>query len=1203
VRRLATLAALAAAVGCAGVPAARRPGGPWDQLAGADAAERALDPQGEARALLAILDTAPRHPLAVVAVRRLSRLAELAPPIAREVDAGLTAALPRLEGLAAFRARAARAAIAEARGEPAAGAALRAENGAVGGWTLVGPLGAHHALELDRPFAPEAGALPARTAGAPGVGEVAARVLPAPEGHVALEGEPLGADVYYLAADVTLARGGEYLAVLGSSSSYRAWLDGAPLAERRAHEGWLAQAQAVPRRIAPGTHRLLVKLARGSGRGNLSAALARQDGAASDARSEPARAGDPSAAVAAAPFPAPAHGAADLAQALERDGEPALARLVAARDAAEVDREGAKRLLAAARALGPPPAALDRVEALVVEGDPTLPERTARARAEAALARAVARDPGDAAARLALARLALDGERVDDALAQLEALPPAARALPLAALVRARAEKARGFAAGAERQAELAHRELGLCDATELLFEAAGQRGAAGLQDELAQALARCAGGARRLAEHLRRRGDVRAAVEAAEVPARAAPARVEPRAALAAALVAGGDPAAAAREWEDLARIWPRDARIEKRRAEALDAAGDAAGARRARERALALDGSDLALRRALALEHGGEPLDDLAIDGAAAIAGYRAAAQREETSSVYVLDAAATEVHPDGSMTERVHQVVKVRDERAADRHGEVSLPPGAQVIALRTVKADGRVLEPEGGGADRPGTSLPGLEPGDYAEWEYLNAIPRRGAGLPGFTTDGFLLGGEVPLWHSRVVVRAPAGSGVEVEARGLPAPEVRREGGFEVVRAEARAVAPVLDEPSAPDQAEFLPIVRTGAGAGLVDLGRTHGDDLADGLRPTLELEALAREIAAGVPERDRGGEALLRAAYARTAGLVLGTGGSLGAPASQILARGRGSRAVLLAALYRALGVDARLALVRDYAKDAGPVRFPRGDLYVRPVLRVRHGGATVWLDPSQRLAPFGVLPPGARGQEALVLAAPGADAELDRTPEREPADPRDVDVRIAVAEDGSAVVDGVETYRGWEAAAAKAALERIDDAQRRQAVEGSLARSFRGAALEALAVDGEEDAASPLVLRWRARVPGWARLEDGRALVETPLFPARLGSHYASRARRETPLLVPGGEDARVRATVVPPAGFRALPRPREVVGAHGALRREERLDGAALVRDERFTLSRARIAPADYPGFAAFANAVDAAQAAPIVLERIPGA
>ena len=51
-----------------------------------------------------------------------------------------------------------------------------------------------------------------------------------------------------------------------------------------------------------------------------------------------------------------------------------------------------------------------------------------------------------------------------------------------------------------------------------------------------------------------------------------------------------------------------------------------------------------------------------------------------------------------PDGSSVDRIHTVQKVLDQSGIQEVAEVTLPPGAQLLALRTLKADGKVLEPE-------------------------------------------------------------------------------------------------------------------------------------------------------------------------------------------------------------------------------------------------------------------------------------------------------------------------------------------------------------------------------------------------------------------------------------------------------------------------------------------------------------------------
>jgi len=85
----------------------------------------------------------------------------------------------------------------------------------------------------------------------------------------------------------------------------------------------------------------------------------------------------------------------------------------------------------------------------------------------------------------------------------------------------------------------------------------------------------------------------------------------------------------------ELLEKSWPRQALFHKRRAEALEKSGDGKGARAEREAALALDGSDLRLRRALAVEDGTEVLDALKADPKPLLERWEAKHGREPQKS----------------------------------------------------------------------------------------------------------------------------------------------------------------------------------------------------------------------------------------------------------------------------------------------------------------------------------------------------------------------------------------------------------------------------------------------------------------------------------------------------------------------------------------------------------------------------------------
>lgn len=1192
----------AAAQAKAAAVTARRPDDPWACLAAALAARRALDRAGETSSLLALARAAPDHPLALVALRRLSELADDAPERARAVEAALAPLVERgrFGGLAAYRARVARVAAAEVLGDHERVARLRRENGAVSAWTIAGPFGVHRAMDFDRRWPPDEGTIPATVPGPFGLPARPARALPVPDGTVALEGEPLDGDVFALAADATLARGGDYLVAVGTSMSARVTIDGVLVHERRAFAAHLPTLVNLPLALSSGRHRIVVVAARAGGASAIHVALARADGAPSDATFAPAAPGPtPARSPGASPL-APALPPRALARALEPHAGPVLARFLAAREATSQDRESAKALLAEAAASVPASAAIRVARADVLSSDPTLDPQVAASRAETELREALARDPGHAEARIALAALLRSAGRLDEADEVLAGLEAPAAGRPAAIEARARAADARGLAERAEALAAEALRAGGSCSALDLARELAARRAAVDSEDERARALAECRDGRERLAEHLRRRGDPRGAASALAPVVRARPWAVEPAFALSSALVAAGDPARAAEVLEELRAVWPRSPRIEKRLAETRELAGDAKGSRAARERALLLDGSDLSLRRALAAEEGREVLDDLAEDARAAIRAYEAARRSDDTSSAMVLDAAAVELHPGGTATERTHQVIHVLDQQGVEQFGEIDVPAGAEVLALRTIKPDGRSIEPERAGEGKGSVSLAGLEPGDYVHVEFVRGIRGDGTGLDArpfyFRAQG------TRLFRSTYVVAAPARLGLEIEAHGIAMPPIERHGGRDVARIEARDVPAWVPEPAGPSATEVLPYVNAGIGDGRDALQRSLADAFADRSRPTEEIRALAREIRAAA---GAGATAptLARAAWAHVARTILGHGGTLGDEASIALSRGRGSRLLVLKAVLAELGIRARIALVRAFSADPAPRRFPGRGLYSDPLLRIEAGGETAWQDAALRLAPFGTITSGACDAEALILPEPGEALEVARTPPCSVEERREVAVKIVLDADGSASVEGDDRFFGAAGAAAKTMVERLDASERRQAVEGMLARSFRGIAVGEIRMSGEADPEAPFAIRFRGRVPSLARRTGAGFVLETPIMPERLGAHFVQTASRTTPLLLSAPERVIQRFQLTAPEGLiAAAAAPRSVDGPFGSFTRSERAEGHTLLREDRIDLHRARIAPNRYADFAAFAAAVDAVQEAPTVFQPDPG-
>src|SRR5262249_1884105 len=185
------------------------------------------------------------------------------------------------------------------------------------------------------------------------------------------------------------------------------------------------------------------------------------------------------------------------------------------------------------------------------------------------------------------------------------------------------------------------------------------------------------------------------------------------------------------------------------------------------------------------------------------------------------------------------------------------EVEVPQGATLLKMRTLKADGRVLEPESiEGKDS--VSLPGVEVGDFIEYEYLLAHGPRGPAQPGFTSASFYfpIARQPNNWSTYTVV-APKGTGMKVDAHNMDAPPPDVKGDEEVFFHEERRVTPYIPEPNGPPTGnEWLPFVSVGAGQqGNEGVVSSYADAFVDEALLTTEVVQFAREAAKGKTGRD------------------------------------------------------------------------------------------------------------------------------------------------------------------------------------------------------------------------------------------------------------------------------------------------------------------------------------------------------------
>jgi tetratricopeptide (TPR) repeat protein len=1168
-------------------------------------ARRAAQPRRALEAALAVATRAPRHPLAVPSARYVLDLVGSSPALDDVILTGLQAALDAgTSGEAAQLLRASQVAVLGLRDDRAAQARVLKDMGAADTATLVGPFSPWRLLAFDETTPPEKdGSLAGPFTGP--FGPLVPRPLSAPDSRLDVAGEPASGDVYLMAVDAEVSEAGVYVVRAVSASSFKVMVDGAPLLERRAFARATSTVSARPVQLAAGRHRILLKLLRDQRGANVSFALARADGRPSAIRYSPSTGPAPSS-WGSAPKDAGAElvypRAEDLASALADEAGPLLADFVAVRDGMGRDSDGAWRLMTRLQKATQVPAVLS-LRAELAALDRSIPTKVARGRATRDLEAALAKDPGDITALLLRAELSLNDGQPAAAMETLKTARAAAKQAGWPVyLLEARTAMALEVESAAEEGLEAAlQAQPGLCDALGLRYGLARRRDAVARADELVASLAGCPGALVRAAEHARMRGDPERTAALYQQQLARNPGDVSTALALASAYVAQRRFDEATTPLRALSALWPRNARVLEKLADVRELAGDTAGALALREQSLLLDGSNLALRRAVVrAKTGQEILQAYAIDGRQAIKDYEAHPGPEESAAAYVLDAASTQVWPDGSQVTRIHIIQKALEQSGVQDIAEVHLPSGAQVLALRTLKADGTVLEPESI-AGKETISLPGVQVGDYVEVEYLLAEASRGPAQPGFTASDFYFRiADMPDHRAIYTVVAPRGTGMKADAHNMKVPQPVVKGDEEIFTFEVKNVPPFISEPDGPPSArEYLPFVVVGAGTtGNDRLVAAYSDAYLDRGAHNWEVEAFAREAAG-----DKRGREAVKALYAAVMKRFSGRDTGLTQSASSSVAQDRGSRLWVMKTGLEVLGIPARIAAVRTFSADPAEYLFPEESLLPYLALRVEvPGEAPVWLDTTTRYGPFGELPETALGErDAYLLPEPGRPLEKVKTPPVGQQPGKQVKLALEVDEKGLLTGKGEEVYTGFEAAQLAESFEAISGERRRQALQSMVGRYFSGAELTDLRLEHSEEVGAPFTVRYAFKASGFARADKDKLVLPSITLPAMLGRQYVQLSTRTTPLYVDDTEESRAVVTLTMPQGYR-LSDPQaqlKVEGPFGRLLRTEKQEGRTLTLEETLRVERARIPVKKYEDFAHFAGEVDLIQSRDLVLVK----
>ncbi|MBL8946372.1 MAG: hypothetical protein JNK45_24615 [Myxococcales bacterium] len=842
--------------------------------------------------------------------------------------------------------------------------------------------------------------------------------------------------------------------------------------------------------------------------------------------------------------------------------------------------------------------------------DPSRGRTVSLAREQAALDRALKRDPRAAAARLRQYELMLErGEHAEviDALASKDAALPGLRG----ELLRARAY----LQAGDERRcddaiARAATMSPGNCRVLAMQRGRAREKDDVAREDEVTRALARCGGSLELRAGLAQRRGRF----DEAEGLWREALARVpddlDALESLARLQVAQDDVQGATATLRDVLVRNPLRASAQVVLADIAAASDDIAGARRELGSALERFPHADALHHSAALLGIPDEIESLRVDGLAALAEYRKSGKTYEgVSEVLVLDRSAARVYANGGQRQVVHLVVHLLSKAALDRYGEIEVPQGARLLTLRSIKPDGTLVEAEVV-PGKDGIELRDLAIGDVVEHEFL--IEREPASaLPGYVdVSTFRFRSlDIPYHRTELFVAHPPQMPIREDLRkGAPKPEISALtlGGVALTGRlyRMREVERLGDEPGHRALLDELPNVRVYTELDVPSYLDGLAVQIRAGQRSNVELRRLVRKI---VGKRTDAREKLTTLWSWVVENIE--DAGDLGAASTATLAARSGSRLMLLRTMLREAGIHAELWLLRDRF---GPALIPGGhpmlENYDAAMLAVSLPGAkggapaapTMVLTAS-KVMPIGYLSSGYAGSDALRVHIDDADGKSGpvTVPAARPdlADRRQWSVEIVVDAEGGAAVEGTITLQGVEALAWRQALREVDRDRIREVFQQAELGWLRGASLRSLDIVDERHLERPLVLKFSATGSQYAIPQGGALMMRGSPLPLSTAARLATLPTRKTGMVVPYAPQLEAKLVVRTAGGaLREVPAPIRIDTPFGRYERKLRKGGVGqdVVELELTSKLHAGIVEAnDYPAFVEFAAAVETAEQA----------
>ena len=560
----------------------------------------------------------------------------------------------------------------------------------------------------------------------------------------------------------------------------------------------------------------------------------------------------------------------------------------------------------------------------------------------------------------------------------------------------------------------------------------------------------------------------------------------------------------------------------------------------------------------------------------------------------AIFVQHDAQRDIRRDGPISVYVHRITRPLNKEGISRYGEVTLPRGADLLELRTIKATGEIIEPELA-QQKPTISMPALEPGDAIEEEYVMhyAEPGQMPESAGVQTFGSF---TAPILYSRLVLLSPPDARIHLrEQASPPQPLVGENNGMVIRIWERNNIAQTIAESYLP-AINLLPTVTVAAAEKSRDQLR---DELIEATRSGLHVNEAVAEL--HLPQ-NMGEADLAKHFYRFVTGKIDSTGSDwANNPAEDTLANGQGSRTMALLALARSTGLKAGLVLAHRVDQRCG--KEHDSSCYTAPLVRFwPANGDPVDVDAESDDLPFGAIPPSLDTHDALLvplLAEEEKRQEIVSLPGKL-ANEKSLAEGDLSFHDGDLVADIQVQLGPVRAQEIRSILRNAGDHERQAFFEQLAMRIFPGATSVTGSAMHENDPEQPLKLSFHCIASQFINRQNGTVEIDQLAPALGLAALYAKTPQRKFPLSI---DSLFFESTVFHlhlPAGIEVRSLPADFAGKsefgeytlHFA-----RLPGQVDIH-RAFRIPVQVVAPEKYSAFVSFAGQIDEAERQRIALD-----